>query len=217
MVVGGGEPRLDDLVASLGQTWEINTNSSKPFPCGIVCHPAIDAAIQCHQEMVDLHHLSPAEVEKVELRVHPLVVELTAKPKPRDGLEAKFSVFHGCAVGLLYGRAGPSQYADEVVRSGEVIAIRDRVHITPDEALGADEVHLALQHKDGTRLERHILHAVGSMQVPMTDEQLEEKFMDQVSHVLGEQGAEKASVAAWNIGRTEDIATVLRTFQASKT
>lgn len=216
VVAGGGVPRLDQLMASLGQTWEIETNSFKPFPCGIVCHPAIDAAIQCHHEMLKSHRLVLAGVESVELRVHPLVVELTSKEKPRDGLEAKFSVFHGCAVGLLYGRAGPAQYADEVVRSEEVIAIRDRVRITADKTVGADEVHLTLKHEDGTTLKRHVVHAIGSMQVPMTDEQLTEKFVDQGSPILGEHGARHASDVAWTIGGAKDIGKMLPVFQGGE-
>lgn len=122
VVAGGGTPKLDELLEGLGKTWEIETNSFKPFPCGIVCHPAIDAAIQCHIELTQALELNPREIEKVSLRIHPLVVELTSKKTPRDGLEAKFSVFHSCAVGLLYGKAGPAQYANEVVTSTEVIS-----------------------------------------------------------------------------------------------
>jgi aconitate decarboxylase len=209
VVAGGGTPRLDELVATLGKTWEIEANSFKPFPCGIVCHPAIDAAIQCHQELKE-RGLAPAKVKAVTLRVHPLVVELTSKPTPKDGLEAKFSVFHGCAVGLLYGRAGPAEYADDIVRSREVIAVRDRVQITSDDSLAADEVYLTLDQEDGTHIERHIEHAIGSARMPMQEAQLEVKFVNQASTVIGEEAARTASAAAWKIGEAEDIASVLQ-------
>jgi aconitate decarboxylase len=189
----------------LGKTWEIETNAFKPFPCGIVCHPAIDAAIQCHDESTQKHGLEHREIKNVSLRVHPLVVELTSKRKPKDGLEAKFSVFHGCAVGLLYGKAGPAQYADEVVTSSEVVSVRDKVSIEADTNLAADESYLVLDHADGTRLEKHVAHAVGSLQVPMTDEQLTAKFIDQVSLVVGEKLATKWSESAWNICDTKDV------------
>jgi aconitate decarboxylase len=215
VVAGGGTPRLDELVATLGETWEIEANSFKPFPCGIVCHPAIDAAIRCHGEMQE-RRLSPAAVKSVKLRVHPLVVELTSKARPKDGLEAKFSVFHGCAVGLLYGRAGPAQYADDVVASQAVIAVRDRIEIVSDDSLAADEVYLALHHEDGTNLDQHIEHAIGSVKVPMTDVQLTEKFVDQVAPVLGDRGARTASTAAWSIGEAEDITQVMQILKAAE-
>lgn len=42
---------LDAQIASLGQVWETEKNSFKPFPCGIVVHPIIDACIQLHREI----------------------------------------------------------------------------------------------------------------------------------------------------------------------
>jgi len=142
-----------------------------------------------------------------------LVVELTSKATPRDGLEAKFSVFHGCAVGLLYGRAGPAEYADDIVTSKEVISIRNKVGIMADTTLGADEVHLNMKLKNGVVLKKHILHAVGSLQAPMTDDQLTTKFLCEASRVLGKDGAERASNAAWKIGDLEDIAEALPLFK----
>jgi aconitate decarboxylase len=134
-----------------------------------------------------------------------LVVELTSKKTPRDGLEAKFSVFHSCAVGLLYGKAGPAQYANEVVTSTEVISVRDKVNIEADSSLAADEAYLSLDHSDGTRLEKHVAHAVGSLEVPMNDEQLTVKFIDQVSLVVGEDAAGRWSEKAWNLCSAQDV------------
>lgn len=205
VVAGGGMPKLDELLDGLGKTWEIETNSFKPFPCGIVCHPAIDAAIRCHTELTQTRGLDPRGVQTVSLRVHPLVVELTSKKTPRDGLEAKFSVFHGCAVALLFGKTGPAQYADEVVTSTEVISVRDRISIEADTSLTADEAYLSLVHSNGTGLEKHVAHAVGSLQVPMTDEQLTTKFVDQVSLVIGEKAAVQWSANAWGICDAEDV------------
>jgi 2-methylcitrate dehydratase PrpD len=41
--------------------------------------------------------VTPEQVERIELRVHSLVLELTGKKEPADGLQGKFSVYHGCA------------------------------------------------------------------------------------------------------------------------
>jgi aconitate decarboxylase len=216
VVAGGGTPKLDELLDGLGKTWEIEANSFKPFPCGIVCHPAIDAAIQCCSELIHTHKVDPRDVKKVSLRVHPLVVELTSKQKPRDGLEAKFSVFHGCVVGLRWGLATPTQYEDGIVTDPEVIKLRDKVEITADATLAADEAYLSLTHAEGIELERHVEHAIGSSHVPMSDEQLTTKFLDQVWTTIGPQAAEKASAAAWRIGDAEDVASIIREFGSEK-
>jgi len=144
---------LDSLFPRLGKSWEIGANAFKPFPCGIVCHPAIDACIQVHEDLVAAGiqpEVLPQIVEKIDLKVHHLVIELTSKRTPRDGLEAKFSVFHGCAVGLLYGKAGPAQYTDEVVRNADVIAIRDKVEASISDSVGADQCKLKVSLANAT-------------------------------------------------------------------
>lgn len=210
VVAGGGKPRLDELLSSLGQTWEIEGNAFKPFPCGIVCHPAIDACIQCHAEMKS-KGLTCEGVQDVSITVHPLVIELTSKENPRDGLEGKFSVFHGCAVGLLLGKAGPAQYSDDTVTDPAVVAVRKRVKAKADPSLAADEVLLTLKHDSGAVIEKHVKHAVGSLEVPMTREQLSAKFLDQVALVVGESAANHASKVAWELGDMDDISKAIST------
>ncbi|KAF2480112.1 2-methylcitrate dehydratase [Neohortaea acidophila] len=209
VVAGGGTPKLDHYVSELGHKWEIEANAFKPFPCGIVCHPAIDGCIQLHKDMTDGGRKAQ-DIRKVEARVHPLVIELTSKRTPKDGLEGKFSVFHGGAVGLLCGKAGPAEYDDKVVTDSRVIELRDKIDATSDESLGADETYLTVHLADGSKIEKHVKHAVGSLEVPMTDNQLTEKFVDQAALVLGPNGARAASDAAWRIGEADDVASVLR-------
>lgn len=209
VVAGGGTPKLDQYISELSEKWETEANSFKPFPCGIVCHPAIDGCIQVHDEMQS-KGLKVENIKAIETRVHPLVIELTSKRKPKDGLEGKFSVFHGGAVGLLYGKAGPAEYADEVVRSSEIINIRDKIEATADEDLKPDETYLTVHFEDGSKLEKHVEHAVGSLEVPMSDTQLTDKFVDQSALVLGLDGAKAASDIAWNIADAEDIAELLQ-------
>ena len=210
VVAGGGTPKLEQYFSELGQKWEIETNAFKPFPCGIVCHPVIDGCIQAHQEMTK-KELKVEHIEGIETVVHPLVIELTSKRTPKDGLESKFSVFHGGAVGLLFGKAGPAEYADEVVTDPKVIAIRDKIHASPSKDVRPDEAYLTIHFTNGNKLEKHIEHAVGSLEVPMTNEQLTGKFVDQAGLVLGKEGAQRASDAAWKIGDPNNVAEVLQT------
>lgn len=198
---------LDDHIASLGKVWEIEKNSFKPFPCGIVVHPVINGCIQLHKEMKE-KGLSLSGLKNVHSKVHPLVLELTGKKMPTDGLQAKFSVYHGGAVGLVLGKAGPAQYEDHVVVSEQITSVRDKIAATADESLGADEAEIVLEFDDGQKLHSHILHAIGSLEVPMTDAQLKEKFLDQVALVLGIEGAKQASMIAEEVKDAADVREV---------
>jgi aconitate decarboxylase len=187
--------------------WEILRNSFKPFPCGIVIHPIIDACSQLHRDMSS-SGLDVKDIKLVHARVHPLVLELTGKRKPKDGLEGKFSVYHGAAIGLIYGKGTPSQYEDHVVQDSKVIAIRERVDAEADSKLGADEAKITITMNNGKVLEKHVEHAVGSLEVPMDDEMLRQKFEDQCAKILGDS-TKDASDACWNIENAKDVAELV--------
>ena len=202
----------DEITQNLGKSFEVTINSYKPFACGIVIHPAIDACVQLKKE----HKLNGAEVEKVELTVAPLVLELTGKRTPQVGLEGKFSVFHSCAVALLFGAAGEKEYSDEMVRDPKVVALRDKVNATVDKSLRDDEVHTRVTLKDGRVLTKYVAHAIGSKEVPMTNEQLEEKFHVLADDVIGNERASRLLALAWSIEGLKDASEICRASAADR-
>ena len=206
-VVGQGVNGLDDMLESLGKVWEIEKNAFKPFPCGIVVHPVIDGCIQIHSEIRE-NRLDLQDLKGVKCKVHPLVLELTGKKTPQDGLQAKFSVYHGAAIGLVLGKAGPAQYVDDVVIGKDIVSVRDKIEAAVDEKLGADETEIVVQFEDA-ELRKHVQHAIGSLEKPMTDEQLQEKFLDQVAPVLGKEGANVASERAWGLKEVGNVASLV--------
>ncbi|KAK8154445.1 2-methylcitrate dehydratase [Phyllosticta citrichinensis] len=199
--------KLETVLHALGHTWETEQNTFKPFPCGIVIHPAIDGAIQIHNETKH-QDLDAVNIHSVQLSVHPLVLELTGKRNPRTGLEAKFSVYHGAAVGLLFGRAGLAQFADDVATHPTVVHLRDKVRATPDASLRSDEARVRVDFGSGAVSEKHVRHAVGSLEVPMTNEQLEAKFVEQCAPVLGDEGARNASRVCWSLKDANDVGVI---------
>jgi 2-methylcitrate dehydratase PrpD len=168
------------ITDELGERFEISFNSYKPFACGIVIHPVIDGCAQLRQRGV-----RPEQVERVELKVHPLVLELTGKKEPADGLAAKFSVYHGAALGLMFGRAGEAEYDDAVVTRPDVVALRRKVVAVVDGAVAEESADVVAVLADGRREHVFVEHAVGSLQRPMTDAELEAKFTQLVGPVLG--------------------------------
>ncbi|NRF67302.1 MmgE/PrpD family protein [Aquincola sp. S2] len=164
----------------LGERFEISFNTYKPFACGIVIHPVIDASVQLREQGVRAE-----DIQRIELRVHSLVLELTGKQEPANGLEAKFSVYHGCAAGLIFGRAGEPQFADEIVTRDDVVALRRKVTATVDDSIDEAAAHVSATLADGRRVQVVVEHAIGSLKRPMSDAALEAKFSDQAEPVLG--------------------------------
>ncbi|KAH8788065.1 hypothetical protein F5883DRAFT_400250 [Diaporthe sp. PMI_573] len=148
---------------------------------------------------------SISDIDSVQLRVNPQVLVLTGKTDPQTGLEGKFSIYHATAIGLLYGEATPKQFTDEVVKNETVVGLRKMVNVTTDAAVDNAQGYVMVNFKDGSKLEKHIVHAIGSQENPLTVDDLKKKFMDQVAGSIGIDRAMKAYDAFTNIGNLTDV------------
>ncbi|MCT2582045.1 MmgE/PrpD family protein [Actinophytocola gossypii] len=171
------------VLGDFGTRWHLLDNTYKPYPCGIVSHPAIDAAVELHPE------LAGRRVTAAELRCHPLVPELTGNPDPVNGLQARFSTVHGVATGLLDGQVGLPQYSDERATAPEVAALRHAITVVPDAGCRRDEATLTVTLDDGSTHRGHVDHARGSLARPLTPEELADKGHRLAEPVLGDRAA----------------------------
>ena len=193
-----------EITEGLGTRFEISFNTYKPFACGIVIHPSIDGCVQirtAHRPRID-------DIERVDLKVHPLVLELTGKKTPESGLEGKFSVYHACAAGLLFGQAAEAEFADAIVARADVIALRDRIHATGDDSIDEAAADVTVTCKDGRRLHVFVAHAIGSLERPLSDADLERKFHALVDPVLGAERAAQLIERCSTLSEGVDVNTL---------
>jgi 2-methylcitrate dehydratase PrpD len=152
--------------------WEILRNSYKPFACGLVVHPVIDGCIRLR----DANGLTPDMIDRIEVAVHPRVLDVTSIKDPKTGLEGKFSVYHAAAVAVVEGAAGERQFSDEAVRAPAIAQLRARVLATIDPGIGKAQARVTILLKNGEKLAVFVEQAVGSVENPMSDPMLEDKF-----------------------------------------
>jgi len=195
-----------EITEKLGQTYEISINTYKPFACGVVIHPTLDACIQLRNQ----YKLTADQIDRVELKVHPLVLELTGKKTPQTGLEGKFSVYYAAAVALMQGAAGERQFSDKLAKDPAVVALRDRVMTTIDPAMGPEQVRVIVTLKDGRKLEKYIDNVIGSVKNPMSDTALEGKFADLAQGVIPAAQARKVMDLCWGVEKLASAADIAK-------
>ncbi|HTI87328.1 MAG TPA: MmgE/PrpD family protein [Alphaproteobacteria bacterium] len=196
----------DEITSRLGETWEIALNSYKPFACGIVIHPTIDACIQLRNE----HNLAAEDIQGIVARVHPLVLELTGKKTPQVGLEGKFSVYHSAAVAVVHGAGGEEEYSDACVRDPRVVMLRDKVEAIATPSIREDEAYVTMRLKDGRTVEKHIDHAIGSLERPMSDADVDAKFRKLAGAVLPKGQVETLLTLCRSVESLKDAAEIAR-------
>ena len=193
-----------EITQGLGQQFEIALNTFKPFACGIVIHPCIDGCAQLRAQGI-----TPEQIASLEIRVHSLVLELTGKKEPADGLQAKFSVYHGCAAGLMFGRAAEEEFSDAIVTRPDMVALRRKVVATVDDSIDESAADITAVLTDGRRVHLRVEHAIGSLQNPMTDAPLEAKFHGLSDAVLGAAQTSELIRAAWALGSASTTQALL--------
>ena len=192
---------LSKVTAGFGVDFDLRFNTYKPFPCGIVNHPAIDGCIQLHDE----YGLSAGRIERVRLKVAPRVLDLCNKQRIVTGLEGKFSVYHGSAVGLVRGKAGIQEYTDETVADPAIKRIREGATAIGDPGITEDQAHIEVDLTDGRTIRKFVEESLGNIHRPMSDSQLDEKFRGQAAPVLPVRQIEQAIELCWRIDELDDM------------
>jgi 2-methylcitrate dehydratase PrpD len=201
---------LSKITARLGEDFDLRANTYKPFPCGIVNHPAIDGCIQIHDKRRDEHDAAPEKIAAVRLRVAPLVMDLCNQQGITKGLQGKFSVYHGAAIGLVRGKAGIGEYTDEAVNDPQIKRVRESVSAVGDPSITEDQAHIEVELTSGAKLTRFVEQSLGNIHRPMTDQQLADKFRDQAVAALPAAQVEKAIELCWRIDELGDVAELIR-------
>jgi len=174
---------------ALDRGWELAENTFKTYPCGVVAHPAMDAAITASAR------IDPADVTGITLRCNPLVPELMGLAQPEDGLRSRFSARHGVAVGLRYGRAGLAEFTDEAATDPEVARLRALITLDPDPGVPRDAAVLRITQHRADPVEIRVDHARGSAARPLTDDELLAKVNALMTPALGESAAGRVKAA----------------------
>ena len=202
--------QLDRALDGIGQQFELLSNAYKPYPCGIVIHPTLDACLDiCSQAGPD------AQAVAVTLRVHPLAISMTGVRLPRTPLESHVSLYHWAAAALLRGSAGLAETQQDCIDDPGVAALRARIEAIADPAVGRNQAIVEVVFMDGRQLRSHVTDVRGSATRPMSDEELDAKFRAQAATVLPAQKVEqllrlcRSVVTLSDVGR--DISTALHT------
>ena len=199
------QPHMPYLTEGLGTRFEVERLGFKPYPCGIVIHAAIDAALAWRASSP----LPPSVIERVQLQVHPAAVELGFRRHPANVLEAKVSLCHWVAAALVRGRATLAEGARAAIDDPEIARLRTMIELESDPQLAGDAAALTLVALGEARTIA-IEHCKGSMVQPMTDEDLSAKFMGQAVLRLPQQQATDLLAKCWVVDKQAAVADLVR-------
>lgn len=186
----GDAPNLDALTGGLGETWQIAQNTYKPYPSGIVFHSVIDACLTLRRKLAN----GADDVAEVIVEGSALLLARGDRVVHNER-DARVSIHHAVACGLLLGKAGPEEFSARMASDPAMAAFRGKVQASLNPAMADGAARVTMRMRDNTMHQETVAHARGSLQAPLTDADLEAKLRE---------GAEMAKFAG-------DIDTLIAT------
>lgn len=202
----GGAFDPGSIMDRLGKPWTFASPgiSLKPYPSGSLTHPAMTELAR----LIAANEIQATQVEKVDIGANHNMTTTLLHHQPKTGLEAKFSMEFCLAILLLRGKAGLSEFTDQVVQKPDVQDMIRRINFYVDpeaEKAGYDKMTSLLQihFKDGRVITGRADFGKGSPADPMTFEEAAVKF----------RGC--AEYAEWPKAKTEKIIDFVKSLESA--
>jgi 2-methylcitrate dehydratase PrpD len=174
----------------------------KPYSCARPIHNAIDCALDVRKQ----EGFRVEDVGAIHFDRHPDWARYHQNAKPGTYHEAQVSLPFSVAVALLEGQALLKQYSDRNIRNAQVKRLSDMVTISEDAALPRGvSCRMIATMKDGRKLTSQVDYPKGSIENPMSDEEMRGKFDSLAAPVIG---AKKAATLAEQVMELEKVADV---------
>jgi len=203
------QPDIEKLISGLGQTWEVNCNTYKPYPCGVVLNPVIEACLRLTKDNA-LVETGFEHIQRIELTGHPLLRQRTDRPNIKTGRESQVSAQHAVAVSLFRGRAGMDEFSDSAVNEPALRSLGARVVFADDPSMPVEAARVGIYFDHlPNPLVMQIDQSKGSLANPMSDADIEDKL-----RTLCEQGGAGCSSqqiieTVWSLDTIKDVSALM--------
>jgi len=169
----------DTIVRNLGTVFENERISLKPYPSCQCNHAAIDALLELRAE----HSLVAEDVQSIEAIISPYMFTLVGAPYApgmTPQVAAQFSIQYSLARALLDGEFGIAAIQDAAASDPRAIELTSRIRVTvdPDNPGNYNPAVVRLTLRNGTVLAQENTVLRGSVDSPLTSNQLNAKAYD---------------------------------------
>jgi 2-methylcitrate dehydratase PrpD len=203
---GGGYDEAS-ILGKLGSPWTFSFPgvSIKPHPSGSLTHPGMTELLRLIKE----HQIQAKDVASVKVGTNHNMPNALIHHKPQNELQAKFSMEFCMAILLLEGRAGLSEFTDEVVLRPDVQELISRIDFGVDDEAERAGFHkmttiLTINMKDGRVIRGIADFGRGSPAIPMSYDEVADKFR------------ENCEFARFSSGRAEEVVNIVRSIESLK-
>jgi 2-methylcitrate dehydratase PrpD len=194
------EPDWEKGLATLGREFHITRMTFKNHGCCGHTFAAIDGALEVKKRM----GIQAADIEKVEVGTYRAGIEVAHYEMPRTPAEGRFSLKYVVATALTHGDVRLSAFSEERLQERNTTQLMQKIRLSIDPQLDAAfpaqrAARVAITARNGRREEHLQPTRKGDPDMPLSDRELDDKFLELAAPVLGTQPARKLLERLWRL------------------
>jgi 2-methylcitrate dehydratase PrpD len=204
------EPKWERATDALGTRYNIMAITQKNHGCCGHTFAAIDAMLAIREQGI-----AAQQIESIEVDTYKTALDVTGNFEPRTAFEAKFSLPYVVAHGLLYGAVRLNAFEPQRLEDIAIRALMGKTKLDADPDLTAKfpnvrAARVKVTLRDGRVIEQFAPCRKGDPEAPLTDADLNDKFLELASPVIGDAPARGLLEQLWTIERHALTALRLR-------
>lgn len=177
-------PEFDEssLIGRSDSGKEIEKIYFKPYAACRHCHPVIEAILKIR----DNHNISAKKVEKIYIDTYQLAKGGHDHKNIEGVTSAKMSTPYSAAVALINGKADIYDFSPEQITNSEILGLAEKVEVRINDSMNRmvpekRAAAVSIKMKNGSIFKDRVDLAKGEPENPVSDQELEDKFLSLVT------------------------------------
>jgi 2-methylcitrate dehydratase PrpD len=193
-------PDWERALATLGEDFHISRMTIKNHACCGHAFAAIDGALALQARM----GFAAGEIARVRIGAYRATLEVAGIANPATPAEARFSTPYLVATALTHGSVRLAAFAPERIGDKATRELMRRVELTLDPEIDAAfpsqrAARVAIEAHDGRRGEHFQPTRKGDPDMPLSDAELDQKYLELAGPVLGEARSRQLLARLWRL------------------
>jgi 2-methylcitrate dehydratase PrpD len=202
----GAGPDWDRALARLGEDFNIGRMTVKNHACCGHAFAAIDGALALKARM----GVEAGEIARVRVGGYRATLEVAGIADPATPAEARFSTCYLVATALVHGSVRLEAFGPERLEDAATRSLMRRVELTLDPEIDAGfpaqrAARVSIEARDGRRGEHLQPTRKGDPDAPLSDEELERKYLELATPVIGKERARALLARLWKLEQEQRL------------
>ena len=182
----------------LGETYHIVQMTFKNHGCCGHTFPAIDGALALQQQ----HRIDYRDIRRIRIATYQAGLDIIDNAAPEGAYQAKFSLQYVVAHALVHGSVRLNAFRPERLGDAEVRALMQKIECIADVELSQGyptqrAAQVEIEMTDGRTLRHFQPTRKGDPEMPLSDDELNDKFMELAAPVIGDTPARALLAQLW--------------------